>query len=202
MQFSRGLDRLTVLLVDDNSHMLHIVRTMMRGFGIVQIFESRDPAEAIDIARNDTIDLIVLDYQMDMLDGLEFTRMVRTAADSHNRYVPIILLTAYTERSRIMSARDAGVTEICAKPINASELWRKIAACVNEPRPFVRTKTFFGPDRRRRTIEWPAHKERRKNPVQVPKAPADDDEAAAEAALDAVPENSQAATEAALEQAS
>ncbi|WP_375283852.1 response regulator [Marinicauda pacifica] len=197
MQFFSGLDRLTVLLVDDNSHMLHIVRTMMRGFGIVHIFESRDPAEAIDIARNDSIDLIILDYQMDMLDGLEFTRMLRTAADSHNRFVPIILLTAYTERSRILSARDAGVTEICAKPINASELWRKIAACVNEPRPFVRTKTFFGPDRRRRTIEWPAEKERRKTPIEAPQPQAPDGETAPRAAGEA----SSPAAEATLEQA-
>lgn len=144
------LNRISVLLVDDNAHMLHIVRTMLRGFGIVHIFEARDPAEGLDIARNDAIDIIVLDYQMDILDGLEFTRMIRTAKDSQNRYVPIILLTAYTERSRIAAARDAGVTEICAKPINANEMWLKMCACINDPRPFVRSKGFFGPDRRRR----------------------------------------------------
>lgn len=157
-----GLNRLSVLIVDDNSHMIHIVRTMLRGFGIVHIFEARDPAEALDIAREDAIDVIFLDYQMDMLDGLEFTRMIRTAKDSNNRYVPIIMLTAYTERSRVAAARDAGVTEVCAKPINANELWRKLAACVNEPRPFVKTKNYFGPDRRRR--ESPNYKgeERRK----------------------------------------
>lgn len=156
-----GLNRLSVLLVDDNAHMLHIVRTMLRGFGIVHLFDTRDPAEALDIARHDSIDLIVLDYQMDLLDGLEFTKMIRTAKDSHNRYVPIILLTAYTERSRIAQARDAGVTEICAKPINANEMWRKIAACVNEPRPFVKTKAFFGPDRRRRDPDEYTGEERR-----------------------------------------
>lgn len=157
-----GLNRLSVLIVDDNSHMIHIVRTMLRGFGIVHIFEARDPAEALDIAREDAIDLIVLDYQMDMLDGLEFTRMIRTAKDSNNRFVPIVMLTAYTERSRVGAARDSGVTEVCAKPINATELYRKIAACVNEPRAFVKTKTYFGPDRRRRDDKTYKGKERRK----------------------------------------
>lgn len=155
------LNRLSVLLVDDNAHMLHIVRTMLRGFGIVHIFEAKDPAEGLDVARNDAIDIIVLDYQMDLLDGLEFTRMIRTAKDSRNRYVPIILLTAYTERSRIGQARDAGVTEVCAKPINANELWLKMCACVNDPRPFVRAKGYFGPDRRRRDAKDYTGKERR-----------------------------------------
>jgi len=156
-----GLNRISVLLVDDNAHMLHIVRTMLRGFGIVHIFEAKDPAEGLDIAREDAIDLIVLDYQMDLLDGPEFTKMIRTAKDSANRFVPIILLTAYTERSRVGAARDAGVTEVCAKPINANELWRKIAAVVNEPRPFVKAKHYFGPDRRRKDSESYAGEERR-----------------------------------------
>ena len=155
------LNRLSVLIVDDNAHMIHIVRTMLRGFGIVHTFEARDPAEGLNIAREDAIDIVILDYQMDLLDGLEFTRMIRTAKDSHNRFVPIILLTAYTERSRIARARDAGVTEICAKPINAIELYRKISACINDPRPFVKTKNFFGPDRRRRSHQGYSGEERR-----------------------------------------
>lgn len=145
-----SLNRVSVLVLDDNAHMLHIVRTMLRGFGINHTYESRDGAEALDIVHNEPIDIVVADYQMPLLDGLEFTRMVRTAPDSRNPFVPIIMLTAYTERSRVMAMRDAGVTEVCAKPINAKQLWLKIAAVVNHPRPFVRTKAFFGPDRRRR----------------------------------------------------
>jgi len=145
------LARLQVLLVDDNAHMLQIVRTILRGFGCRSIFECRDPAEAFDLTRNESIDLIVVDYRMDLLDGLEFTRLIRTAKDSANPYVPIILLTAYTERSRITEARDAGVSEVCAKPVTAEQLWLKISSCVNNIRPFVRAKTYCGPDRRRRS---------------------------------------------------
>ena len=144
------LSKISVLVVDDNAHMITIVRTMLRGFGITHTYESRDAAEAFDIARHEIVDVIIVDYQMDMLDGLEFTRMVRTAKDSRDPYVPIILLTAYTERSRVIAARDAGVTEICAKPLTANQLWVKLAAVINSPRPFVRGKSFFGPDRRRR----------------------------------------------------
>lgn len=142
------LSRLNVLAVDDNAHMLQIVRVLLRGFSIGRIRDTRDVAEALDIIKRETVDIVITDYQMDILDGIEFTRMVRTAKDSRNRYVPIIMLTAYTERSRIFAARDAGVTEICAKPVTAHQLWMKIGATINHPRTFVTNKVYFGPDRR------------------------------------------------------
>ncbi|XBQ16256.1 MAG: response regulator [Oceanicaulis sp.] len=153
--------RVQALVVDDNAHMIQIVRSMLLGFGITRTYESRDAAEAFDIARNEAIDFIIVDYQMPLLDGLEFTRMVRTAKDTRNPFIPIILLTAHTERSRIFAARDAGVTEICAKPITAKQLWMKIAAVVNNPRPFVRAPGFFGPDRRRKDGSAPDGGDRR-----------------------------------------
>lgn len=148
------LSRLNVLAVDDNAHMLHIVRLLLRGFSIGRIRDTRDVAEALDIIKRETVDIVITDYQMDILDGIEFTRMIRTAKDSRNRYVPIIMLTAYTERSRIFAARDAGVTEICAKPVTAHQLWLKIGATINHPRAFVKSKVYFGPDRRRRNYRY------------------------------------------------
>lgn len=155
-----NLSKVNVLIIDDNAHMIHIVRSMLLGFGITRTFESRDAVEAFDIARSDPVDLIIADYQMPILDGLEFTRMIRTGADSRDPYVPIILLTAHTERSRIIAARDVGVTEVCAKPINAHQMWTEIAAIVNHSRQFVRAKDFFGPDRRRRDVDYEGEERR------------------------------------------
>lgn len=160
-----NLSKVSMLVIDDNAHMIQIVRSMLLGFGISKTYESRDAAEAFDITRHEPIDIIIVDYQMPILDGLEFTRMVRTGKDSRNPFVPIILLTAHTERSRILAARDAGVTEVCAKPINAHQLWTKIAACVNKPRSFVRARDFFGPDRRRLELDFRGD-ERRSAPVE------------------------------------
>jgi two-component system chemotaxis response regulator CheY len=143
------LSRLKVLLVDDNSYMLTIMRTLLNGFGIKTFFESRDPADAFDMVRSDAIDIIITDYQMEILDGLDFVRLVRTADDSPNPMVPIIMLSAYSERSRVKMARDAGVTEFCCKPITARDMFAKLTSIVNAPRPFIRNKSFFGPDRRR-----------------------------------------------------
>lgn len=143
------LSRLKVLIVDDNSYMLSILRTLLHGFGIKAIYESRDPAEAFDMVRSDSVDIIITDYQMDILDGLDFVRLVRTADDSPNPLIPIIMLSAYSERRRVQRARDAGVTEFCCKPITPRDMFAKLIAVINTPRPFIRNKSFFGPDRRR-----------------------------------------------------
>lgn len=145
----RMLERLKVLVVDDNHHMINIVKTILRGFGIKQFVDARDAVEAFDRFRSEAIDLIVCDHAMPILDGTEFVRMVRSAEDSTNPFVPVIMLTAYSEKSKVESARDAGVNELCVKPVTAVDLYRKLTAIINSPRPFVRTREYFGPDRRR-----------------------------------------------------
>ncbi|MFT4089501.1 MAG: response regulator [Asticcacaulis sp.] len=145
-----GLERVRFLVIDDNSHMLNIVKTILRGFGAVSIFEARDASDAFSRLKNESIDIVIVDFMMEVLDGVEFIQMVRNSTDSPNRYVPVIMLTAHSERSRVTQARDAGVNEFCAKPVTALELYRKINAIVSYPRPFIKTGSYFGPDRRRR----------------------------------------------------
>lgn len=144
-----GLQRVRFLVVDDNVHMIHIIKTILRGFGAVHVFEARDASDAFDRLRNDSIDIVVTDYQMEVLDGIDFIKLIRGSSDSPNRYVPIIMLTAHSERSRVEAARDAGANEFCCKPVTAQELYRKVQAIVDHPRPFIKTASYFGPDRRR-----------------------------------------------------
>jgi DNA-binding NarL/FixJ family response regulator len=73
------------------------------------------------------------------------------------------MLTAYAERSKVEAARDAGVTEFCAKPVTATELYKKICVVINAPRSFIRTPIYFGPDRRRRNNDSYGGKERRES---------------------------------------
>jgi DNA-binding response OmpR family regulator len=64
--------------------------------------------------------------------------------------LPIIMMTGHSEKSRVVEARDAGVTEFVAKPLTAKAVLERIQAVIYRPRPFVRTATYFGPGRRRR----------------------------------------------------
>ena len=86
---------------------------------------------------------------MPIFDGLELTQMIRQPGANANPYVPIIMLTGHSEKKRVIAARDAGVTEFLAKPISAKALYQRIVNVVANPRPFIKTKTYFGPDRRR-----------------------------------------------------
>ncbi|ESQ79211.1 response regulator [Asticcacaulis sp. YBE204] len=149
-----SLKRICFLVVDDNHHMVSIVKTILRGFGAERVFEARDAVEAFDLLRSNPIDIVIVDYMMPVLDGIEFVRLVRTSSDSTSLHIPIIMLTAHSERSRVVSARDAGITEFCAKPVTANELFRKIREVVNSPRAFIKTQNYFGPDRRRRSEEF------------------------------------------------
>lgn len=149
----RKLERLRVLIVDDNHHMINIVKTIVRGFGVKELFDARDPVEAFDILRSTQLDIVITDFAMEPINGCEFIQLIRTADDSPNPYIPIIMLTAYSEKSKVEAARDAGVNEFCAKPVTATELYRKVGAVINTPRSFVRTSNYFGPDRRRRKME-------------------------------------------------
>mgnify|MGYP003336022459 CR=1 FL=1 len=144
-----SLERVRFLVVDDNVHMVNIVKTILRGFGAKVFYDASDAVDALDRVRHDPIDMIICDYHMPVMDGIDFVKLVRTSADCPNPYVPIIMLTAHTERSRVATARDAGITEFCAKPVTALELYRKIANVINRPRMFVSTPTYTGPCRRR-----------------------------------------------------
>jgi two-component system, chemotaxis family, chemotaxis protein CheY len=164
------LERVRFLVVDDNVHMINIVKTILRGFGAAKIFDAKDATEAFHSLRHDHIDIIIVDYQMEVLDGIEFVHMVRSSSDSPNRFVPIIMLTAHSERSRVLKARDSGVNEFCCKPVTALELHRKVVTIINHPRPFIKSAGYFGPDRRRHVSTTYQGKERRQA-IQVFEAP-------------------------------
>ncbi|MBT5048958.1 MAG: response regulator [Rhodospirillaceae bacterium] len=144
-----SLQDFKVLVVDDNRHMRHIVRSILGALGCVYVRECGDAAAAFKELKNTPFDLAIVDWKMDPLDGIDFTKLVRTAKDSPNPYIPIIMLSAYTEYRRISEARDAGVNEFLAKPISVSNVGRRIASVISHPRNFIRTKGYFGPCRRR-----------------------------------------------------
>jgi two-component system, chemotaxis family, chemotaxis protein CheY len=157
----RTMERIRMLIVDDNPHMIHITKTILRGFGAKDFHEALTAEEAFTLVKAMPFDLVITDYAMSPVDGCEFTKRLRTAPDSPNHFVPVIMLTAYADKATVEAARDAGVTEFCAKPITATDLYRKVCSVINSPRSFVRTSVYFGPDRRRRSDDGFKGAERR-----------------------------------------
>jgi two-component system, chemotaxis family, chemotaxis protein CheY len=157
-----NFSRLRFLVVDDNAHMRRIIRTVLHGFGAREVFEADDGATGLAAFAQHGPDIVITDWVMPIFDGLEFTQMIRPPGENANPYVPIIMLTSHTEKTRVFGARDAGITEFLAKPISATSLYERILSVVTHPRPFIRTDTYFGPDRRRTVNAAYAGPERRK----------------------------------------
>lgn len=142
---------LRFLVCDDNPHMRRILRTLLHSFGAREVHEAENGATALEIYHHSLPDIVLTDWSMPVLDGLELTQSIRQPDAKGNPYVPIIMLTGHSEKRRVTIARDAGVTEFLAKPISAKALYHRIISVAVNPRPFIKTKTYFGPDRRRST---------------------------------------------------
>jgi FixJ family two-component response regulator len=84
---------------------------------------------------------------------MAFLDRVRKSPDSRNPYVPVIVVTAYSEYAYVIQARDRGMTDFLAKPLTAKMIYERIRSVIDNARPFVQADSFFGPDRRRRRLE-------------------------------------------------
>ena len=144
-----GLEGLKVLIVDDNQHMRAIVAAILKSANVNQVREATHGGHALSILKTWPADIAIVDFQMAPMDGLELTRALRDPAVSPNPYMPIIMMTGYAERQRVMEARDAGVSEFLVKPVTAKGVLDRLHAAVFKPRPFVENDGYFGPTRRR-----------------------------------------------------
>jgi two-component system chemotaxis response regulator CheY len=160
-------NRLRIIVIDDNAFMRRLIRGLLFGFGVREVYEAEDGASGLDSILAYKPDILITDWEMPILDGIEVTRLIRQQDASSNPFLPIILVTGYSEKARVIQARDAGVTEFLVKPISAKRLHDRILSVVAFPRPFIRTRTYFGPDRRRFMLDNFSGKERRRE-VAIP----------------------------------
>ena len=95
------------------------------------------------------------------VNGMEFISEVR-GSEHDFRTLPIIMVTGHSDMTRLMAARDRGVTEFLRKPVTAKSILDRLNSVVFHPRPFVKSPTYFGPDRRRKRATPYPGKERRR----------------------------------------
>ncbi len=150
---SYQMNKISVLVVEDNLPMLEVVKSLLLAFGVGHVITAQDGDVGFPRFCEYNPDLVIADWMMRKLDGISLTRMIRNDPASPNPYVPIILMTGFSERRRVFQARDAGVTEFLVKPFSARDLYKRLAQVIERPRQFVRSTDFFGPDRRRKRAE-------------------------------------------------
>lgn len=169
------LARLQVLVVEDNLHMRKLIKTILYALGIKGLREATDGAEALKELKTFPADLVLTDWLMEPVDGIELVRQIRNGKNSTNEYLPVVMISGHSSRDSIISARDAGVNEFLVKPISAKGLYQRIVSIIERPRPFVRTKNFFGPCRRRHNWSQYTGPERR-NPDENADGPMSQDD--------------------------
>lgn len=144
------IEGLDVVVADDNEQMRAYHRSVLEMIGAARIREACDGEEAFAAICGDVPDLLITDYGMTPDDGVDLTLAVRDDLRSPNPYLPVIMVTAYTDKRHVGKARDAGVNGLLHKPVTPLELSRSIADVIDDARPFIRTRAYFGPDRRTR----------------------------------------------------
>lgn len=117
--------------------------------------------EAKSILLNENILFIILELKVAGEPSLEFVQWLRKDSKNKNRMIPVIALTGLVSKETVADARDAGVTEFVAKPFKIETLRNALMLSLKNPRNFIISRNFTGPDRRRRNEAPPHGKERR-----------------------------------------
>ena len=146
---SFNFNSLRVLVVEDTDPMMKLVVSVFETLGIGTIYTAENVEDGFHLFCLHKPDIVITDWHMVPLDGLDLIRKIRRHKDSPKKMVPIVLMTGYSALARVSEARDAGVTEFLVKPFSATDLSRRIAYVINKPRDFIDCEGFFGPDRRR-----------------------------------------------------
>jgi DNA-binding response OmpR family regulator len=150
-----SLAHIRVLIADSDRRIGELVRNVLESLGFGSARLARDGAHALLTLQSKPIDLLITDWEISPIDGINLIRHIRSLAPPL-RFLPIIMLTGNTDLREVEMARDAGVTEFLAKPFSARTLCDRIVSLIENPRSFILTEDFCGPDRRRRDRP-PAH---------------------------------------------
>lgn len=114
------LPKINILVIDDMDSMLGLITTCIRGLGAEKINTANNGQYAWKILNKKKIDLIICDWDMPQMTGLELLKLVRES--EMHRHIPFLLLTASTEKSRVLEALKEGVSDYLAKPFQPKEL--------------------------------------------------------------------------------
>ena len=119
-----GLEGKKLLVVDDSSTMRAIIKNQLKGMGFTNVILAEDGAQGLKVANESNFDLIISDWNMPKMTGLEFLKAVR--ADGKLKETAFMLLTSVDDKDSITEALQAGVNQYIIKPFTANQLQDKI----------------------------------------------------------------------------
>ena len=121
---------MAILVVDDYKTMLRIIRNLLKQLDFNNVDEATDGSEALKKLRDKDYGLVISDWNMEPMTGLQLVREVRS--DKKLKKLPFIMVTAESKTENVVAAKEAGVSNYIVKPFNAETLRQKIASVVGD----------------------------------------------------------------------
>jgi two-component system chemotaxis response regulator CheY len=145
----RQIQALNILIVDGNPYMRKVTRMMLMNLGAKSVIEAADGIAALETIRTFDPDVMLLDWDMPVLNGMEVMRIVRSPGVFPNPNLPIIMLTSRGQRSAVVEAMSAGAHEFLVKPTSTKALRDRLTSIVANPRPMVQSGDAYVPQPRK-----------------------------------------------------
>ena len=115
-----------ILIVDDYKTMLRIIRNLLKQLGFNNVDEATDGSQALHKLRDKSYSLVISDWNMEPMTGIQLLREVR--ADAKLKELPFIMVTAESKTENVVAAKAAGVSNYIVKPFNAATLKQKLTS--------------------------------------------------------------------------
>jgi len=136
-ELEKVIQGLEVLVVDDNAYTRRVIRTLLHNVGIKNTHEAGDGIAGLEAIRMFSPHICIIDWEMPLLNGAEMVRIVRSPGVFPTPHLPIIMLSGYAERWRVLEAQRLGANEFLIKPVSGKILFERIVAILKKPRPAV-----------------------------------------------------------------
>jgi CheY-like chemotaxis protein len=156
-----NLKSIVALLVDRDPFARGLVAQMLRGFGISTILTADRGSEAVELLALNRPDITFMEGAALDMPTAELIRWARGNPDKTLRFLPIVVLSGYTQLRMISAARDAGANLVVRKPVSPKILFDRLVWVAASNRPFLESPTYNGPDRRFHAVDPPDGKLKR-----------------------------------------
>ncbi len=148
-QIEKLIERLGILVVDENQYMRKLTRMMLMNIGAKSIYEAADGLAALDVIRTASPDVVLLDWDLPVLSGPQIMHIVRSPGVFTKPNIPAIMLSACADRAHVHEALRLGVNEFLLKPTSPQALRDRLLSILVKPRAMVRIGKYYVPEPRR-----------------------------------------------------